>query len=164
MTTPNQAPQTPAAPQPPEITRGWLRQRSILRGLRFEAKRIMMLKAIEKLNSADPSDYHDLEGALFGVTKSTSEETLTSHERVLDNWRIVVTVSLIVVLFGVIALVVLVKSATGTGTPYVSLISGLAGIALGWMFANAGTPSTKKRLPKTKGSSGTPPPDGAGTS
>lgn len=144
----------------PEATRSWIKQRSILRELRFEAKQIMILKAIEELNVGDSRAQHNLDSMLFGVSKSSApEDTLTSHEKVLDNWRIVVTIALIIVLFGVIAMVVLIKSATSAGTPYVSLISGLAGIALGWMFANAGAQSgkTRSQLPESTNPTGTSP-------
>jgi hypothetical protein len=64
----------------------------------------------------------------------------TSHEYKLDGWRVFITVLLILALFTIMALIVSKSLATSTATPYVSLLSGLAGIALGWMFASGGGP------------------------
>src|SRR4051812_25428841 len=57
------------------------------------------------------------------------------HEIYMDRWRLGLTAFLLAGLFVIVGVV-----ALGTGdadaTPYVSLLSGLAGIALGWAFAN----------------------------
>jgi hypothetical protein len=64
-------------------------------------------------------------------------DSKSHHERVLDWWRIAVTGLLVIALFTIVMVVVEQNSTNNAAAPYVSLISGLAGIALGWMFANA---------------------------
>jgi hypothetical protein len=59
------------------------------------------------------------------------------HEKFLDKWRIGITLVLVVALAVVVWLVVKDNNNNSAAAPYVSLLSGLAGIALGWMFANA---------------------------
>jgi hypothetical protein len=61
----------------------------------------------------------------------------TSYERRLDSWRIVITFLLVLALFTLMIIIILKSINPGTATPYVSLLSGLVGIALGWMFATA---------------------------
>lgn len=61
----------------------------------------------------------------------------TDHQRFLDKWRVAITIILVVALFGVILADILDSAAKANGAgPYISLASGLAGIALGWVFAN----------------------------
>jgi len=62
---------------------------------------------------------------------------VSPHEKFLDGWRIAITAALVGALFLVIVLILLRESVAASATPYVSLFSGLAGIALGLMFASA---------------------------
>jgi hypothetical protein len=68
---------------------------------------------------------------------SGNSDGLTSHERFLDGCRVAVTGLLILALFVIIYHVS--TTATSSATPYISLLSGLAGIALGWMFTSIGS-------------------------
>lgn len=81
-----------------------------------------------------------------------------SYENRLDTWRVFITVLLVLALFGLMIIIILKSINPGTATPYVSLLSGLVGIALGWMFATAsqgrqqspsgpGTPSNGRPTP-----------------
>lgn len=124
-------------------------QESRLADWQYQAKAALLKKATEALeagkfdvfktlssqalgsNSVDPT----LDG---GGARRTPDDTLTPHEKVLDRWRAITTIILVLALFVVLGFVLHSPTIVKTGTPYVSLVSGLAGIALGWMFASAG--------------------------
>jgi hypothetical protein len=101
---------------------------------------VLIKRAIDALETQDAGAFVSPESLAIGSLGFTAslDDTLTPHEKVLDNWRIAVTVILILVLFAAVAIVVFHPSGAATATPLLSLISGLAGIALGWMFANSG--------------------------
>lgn len=94
-------------------------------------------------------------------------DDVTPHERFLNGWRIVITGGLVLALFVVVVLILIGQSDAETATPYVSLLSGLAGIALGWMFAGAagGNASSTRSLPSGRENPvpSAPPPNGEGT-
>lgn len=71
------------------------------------------------------------------------------HEKALDGWRVAITAALVVALFTVVVIIVVQNSSTSAAAPYVSLLSGITGIALGWMFANATGGKTDRRLTQT---------------
>jgi hypothetical protein len=96
------------------------------------------LAELRKGNTVDASALGSLD--LGGVNSNASNE-LTSHERFLDKWRIVITLVTVVALFTVVMLILFTGTSASSASPYVSLLSGLAGIALGWMFAGSGAPS-----------------------
>jgi hypothetical protein len=77
-------------------------------------------------------------GGLGAENLSGRADNLTHHEKVLDWWRILVTFVLVIVLAISVFLVVRQAKPSGAAAAYVSLVSGLTGIALGWMFANSG--------------------------
>lgn len=68
----------------------------------------------------------------------------TSHDVRMDRWRVVISLAMIVGLFAIIAIVIFLKASNGA-TQYVSLMSGLAGIALGWLFGT-GAASNLRQL------------------
>ena len=142
-------------------------QETKLADLQYQAKAAALLKKATEALDADKLDLfkalssqalrsNGFGPALDGEGSSPSpNDTLTPHEKVLDRWRIVTTIILVLALF--IALGFVLKSPTiaKTGTPYISLVSGLAGIALGWMFASAGNSNAARDSgTRTSGSSG----------
>ena len=135
----------PQAPRPTGLLfKNWRYHRS----LRSYADALLIVAAINALDSKNDATFDNLErlvGARLDVAASR-DDMLTPHERVLDNWRIVATFLLIGALFTAIVLAVL-RSNNSAG-PYISLSSGLAGIALGWMFANAGA-TTRQSSPQS---------------
>jgi hypothetical protein len=96
------------------------------------------------------------------VTIDNAEESV--RERRMDYWRIGVTALLVVVLFVTILYTVGVLTSGTTqaaAAQYVTLISSLAGIALGWLFG-AG-PSTSRRTEVDSSTTSTvPTPGGRG--
>lgn len=71
----------------------------------------------------------------LGLPVAANDENgdmLTQHEKALDFWRLGTTVLLILFLFA--AIMYTVKEKSTTAAPYLSLLSGLTGIAIGWMF------------------------------
>jgi hypothetical protein len=61
----------------------------------------------------------------------------------MDLWRVAISFIMILGLFGIVAAVALKGSSSAS--PYVSIMSGLAGIALGWLFGSGATTSVGKR-------------------
>jgi hypothetical protein len=148
--------------------RRWLRsrrgyQQAVLRDMQFNADKILMQKALEALDENQFQRYSELSGRALDQPQNDSTGGLepTVHERYLDVKRVWITGGLLAALFTIVALVLFKSSIATTATPYVSLLSGLAGIALGWMFANAGGTSTQRapaRAPEPpKPASGTAP-------
>jgi hypothetical protein len=137
---------TPLVLKPPKRPRGWFNEWRYRRKLRIYADMVLIKRAIDLLegqNAAASVSPDSLEIGKLSFKTTSVDDTLTPHEKVLDNWRIAVTVILILVLFAAVAIVVFHPSGATSATPLLSLISGLAGIALGWMFANAGTNARK---------------------
>jgi hypothetical protein len=66
-----------------------------------------------------------------------------SHEVRLDRWRVWVSLIMIIGLFLIVGLVIFSKVQNGAAE-YVSLMSGLAGIALGWLFGTGAASSLRK--------------------
>ena len=143
-----------------------MEQQDRLATLQFEAKSALLEKAKAALDANDLKLFNSLSKQAFGAENvgpslddslgSSPGDTLTPHEKLLDGWRVVTTMALVLALFVVVALILLKSTATSTATPYVSLLSGLAGIALGWMFASAGGSNAAKRSrTRSSGSSAT---------
>lgn len=100
---------------------------------------------IERLKLLRPYAGVDSSGAGSGPA-----DDWTPHEKYLDRARILVTAALVTALFTAVVLSLVLKSVAASATPYVSLLSGLAGIALGWMFASgagSGSSSGRSRRP-----------------
>jgi hypothetical protein len=123
-----------------------------LRQLQLEAMKAVMAKARQALEQGQLDVYQSLSSQVFeagylapGPTSQTPE-LLTPHERRLDAWRIVTTIVLVAGLLVVVGLILFTKTSTSAATPFISLVSGLAGIALGWMFAGAGNTYAGKRI------------------
>lgn len=119
--------------------------------LQLEAMKAVMAKAHEALGRNEFDVYKSLSSQVFEagyLTPGASnevQEPLTRHERQLDGWRIVTTIVLVAGLLIVVGLVLFTKTSTNAAAPFISLVSGLAGIALGWMFAGAGNSNLGKR-------------------
>jgi hypothetical protein len=130
--------------------------------MQFEADRILMEKALQALREGHLDDYRQFseQARLIRYDDAISGPEPTEHERYLDVRRVWITAGLLLALFAVVALVLIKSSSAATATPYVSLLSGLAGIALGWMFANSGSSLAGRRSDPAPS---TPPPPPAGT-
>lgn len=102
------------------------------------AQQLLLLRAIDALQQDDLKTYELLRGAAEG------DGDMTEHEKYLDVRRVWITAGLVVALFAVVGIILLRSSIASTATPYVSLLSGLAGIALGWMFASSGAKGSKQ--------------------
>jgi hypothetical protein len=119
--------------------------------LQLAAMKAVMAKAHEALDRNEFEVYSSLSSQVFDAgyqaprASSDLQEPLTRHERNLDGWRIVTTIVLVAGLLIVVGLVLFTKTSTNAATPFISLVSGLAGIALGWMFAGAGNSNIRKR-------------------
>jgi hypothetical protein len=137
-------------------------QEDQLRTLQFQAKQALLEKAKVALDNDDLDLFNILSSqAMAPVMPSVDTpdatislspgDTLTPHEKLLDAWRVVTTIILVLALFVVLAFVLHSAAIAKTATPYVSLVSGLAGIALGWMFAGAGNSGRQSRSRPSKG-------------
>jgi hypothetical protein len=127
--------------------------------LRFEAMSALLQQAKAALEAGDLATFNSLSSQAFGPEPVTPapdlelislapSDTLTPHEKLLDGWRVVTTVVLVLALFTIVAIALSTSTAATTASPYVSILSGLAGIALGWMFAGAAGASAIKRSGK----------------
>lgn len=100
------------------------------------------------LENQDPQQMEFLQAYVnsgsIGASIGGPADEVTPHDKYLDRWRIAVTGALVGALFVVIVLILIRQSIASSATPYVSLLSGLAGIALGWMFASAGGNATQR--------------------
>jgi hypothetical protein len=121
----------------PRTRRG---QASYRRRLRFQAEVLLINNTIAEIQNGNFTDISVL-GDLGIAAHSGPGNELTPHERFLDGWRVWITAGMLAALFAVVGLILFTKTAAAAATPYVSVLSGLAGIALGWMFASAGSPS-----------------------
>jgi hypothetical protein len=109
--------------------------------LRLVIETALLQRASEALSTGDLTAFDNLtsrSSRLQGVHPA-SLDSLTPHERFLDKCRVYLTGGLLAALFGVVGVILFTKAAASTATPYVSLLSGLAGIALGWMFTSTRT-------------------------
>jgi len=130
------------------------RQKRELRDMQFRASRMLMENALEELRQGHWDEYEKRSlQARGGIARGggTSAAEPTEHERYLDVRRVRITAFLLVALFAIVGLVLSKSSSSATATPYVSLLSGLAGIALGWMFAGSGGPVTRPRRRRQTG-------------
>lgn len=83
----------------------------------------------------------------------TAEETSSGrgdHSVRMDSWRVYITAAMVLGLFGIVAYAF--HKNPGDASPYVSLMSGLAGIALGWLFGSGTATALGK---PTSGGTGT---------
>ena len=115
-------------------------RREQLEALRYQADHALLTMALEAFQRRDIDDFKTFYANVGSPLKSESEpsDNLTRHEKVLDAWRICITMALVLALATAVFLVVRQTSPSGAAAAYVSLLSGLTGIALGWMFANSG--------------------------
>jgi hypothetical protein len=127
--------------------------------LRAEAQSALLLKAKAALDDNKIKLFISLSDKAFelanvgpavddGNIDRSPDDVVTPHEKLLDAWRVFTTILLVIALGLIIGVVLLNSTAAKSGTPYVSLLSGLAGIALGWMFASAANPNAAKRSAK----------------
>jgi hypothetical protein len=127
--------------------------------LRAEAQSALLLKAKAALDDNKIKLFTSLSDKAFelanvgpavddGNIDRSPDDVVTPHEKLLDAWRVFTTILLVIALGLIIGVVLLNSTAAKSGTPYVSLLSGLAGIALGWMFASAANPNAAKRSAK----------------
>jgi hypothetical protein len=123
-----------------------------LEELQLDAMRAVMAKARQALDRDEFDVYKSLSSQVFEAgyfdlgPRSEGPEPLTRHERRLDNWRIATTIVLAGGLLVVLGLVLFTSTSSSTAAPFISLVSGLAGIALGWMFSGAGNSNVAKQV------------------
>jgi hypothetical protein len=114
-------------------------------------------------NANDSERFDAVINKILAESDTSTTDTSTdrpSHEVTMDRWRVSVSVIMIIGLFVIVALVIFSKVQNGA-TEYVSLMSGLAGIALGWLFgtgaatnlrrSNDGGDSTSTRSRRAQG-------------
>lgn len=136
----------------PQVTVANRQGRKQIRDLQIQADSLLMQRAIAALENNEIEKYELLRG------KAQGDGDSTEHEKYLDRRRVWITGGLMVALFAIVGIVLFRTSITSTATPYVSLLSGLAGIALGWMFAGGGSTSKSGQTSGTRGGRGQPGP------
>ena len=151
----------------------WLKGEGDLINSVFKAAGVDKLDEAERLKSLiSTSPVSRGRSPKDGPAKGGPTDAESPHEKFLDKWRIAVTVALVLALFAVVILVIVysptsttkkgVTISTGNDSaPYVSLLSGIAGIALGWMFAQAtGIGQRNRDSSRTNDNRGGTPPGG----
>lgn len=102
----------------------------------------LLYEEAKKASSADDKDRFDVL-----INKILNERDVSasdpSRELGLDRWRVWVSLIMIIGLFLIVGLVIFSKVQNGAAE-YVSLMSGLAGIALGWLFGTGAASSLRK--------------------
>ena len=117
----------------------------------FTGEAAILKKVYEAAIEGDFGRADDFKAYLVGSPYERASEHRSvvnlesQHEKFLDKWRVGITIALVMALFIVLVLIVLQSGPNTAAAPYVSLLSGLAGIALGWMFANAAGGRTNGR-------------------
>jgi hypothetical protein len=142
---------------------GYRKDRKDLRKARTETElqwlageRTLIAKVFEaaqegKFDDADRISRYVASPASPALARSVPDAE-SPHEKALDGWRVAITGVLVIALFTVVVIIVVQNSTNSAAAPYVSLLSGLAGIALGWMFANAtGGKSDRRTVPPSAG-------------
>jgi anti-sigma-K factor RskA len=120
-----------------------------LRDLDEKVEKALLEKAAEAAAAGNLEVVKEI-SSLFSETPAQSPpgqpvDNVTPHEKKLDLWRSCVTAFMVLVLFAVVGAALFTSRVSSADTPYVSLLSGLAGIALGWMFANSSSSNKKSR-------------------
>lgn len=100
--------------------------------------RELLHQQLVAIRTNDPEGYARVRRFMTtGADGQASSADGAGYERRLDSWRVFITILLVLALFALMIIIILKSINPGTATPYVSLLSGLVGIALGWMFATA---------------------------
>lgn len=144
----------------------WMSREDQLRDVQYQTEAALLRRAKEALDADNLDLFNSLSSQALMTDKRNlaadneilaspvvslgPNDTLAPHERFLDKWRIVITLVTVVALFTVVMLILFTGTSAASASPYVSLLSGLAGIALGWMFAGGGLSSAgaKRRTAK----------------
>ena len=71
--------------------------------------------------------------------ETSPDDDVSPREQRLDKARVRIAAFMVVALFAAVGVALLTDRIGSGDTPYVSLLSGLAGIALGWLFATGGS-------------------------
>jgi hypothetical protein len=108
---------------------------------RDAALTLLIEQAQISLQNGDLSRSDELIGQVLAAEEPPGYRI--NHDTRMDCWRVLIAFVMILGLFGIVAAVAFKGSASAS--PYVSIMSGLAGIALGWLFGSGTTTSTGNR-------------------
>lgn len=124
---------------------------------RQRAYELLLQEAEASAGGKDPKRFDQLISRLVDDASLQDNEP-TAHELQMDHWRVRTTLAMVVALFIILAAILYHGQASGqAATGFVSLFSGLAGIALGWLFGS-GAVSVRGRAPKARQSQEQRPP------
>ncbi len=120
------------------------RQRLRLQELQSDIDITLASLALKALKNEGVEAYNKIVGNSLprSPDQGVVADELTPHEKFLDKWRVSITALLVMGLFLIVGVIATKTVTNAAATPYVSLLSGLAGIALGWMFATSGSGAT----------------------
>ena len=119
---------------------------------------LLLQEAEASAGGKDPKRFDQLISRLVDDASLQDNEP-TAHELQMDRWRVRTTLAMVVALFLIILAAILYhgQSSGQAATGFVSLFSGLAGIALGWLFGS-GAVSVRGRAPRARQSRQRTPP------
>jgi hypothetical protein len=108
---------------------------------------LLLEQAQIAVRNGDLSRSDELIGRVLAAEEPPSNRS--NHDEHMDLWRVGISFIMVLGLFGIVAAVAIKGSASAS--PYVSIMSGLAGIALGWLFGSGATTSVGKRASSSTG-------------
>lgn len=106
---------------------------------RDEALRFLIRQAAEAASRNDFNRSDELIGRVLAAQEGSAARS--SHDVRMDLLRVSISAVMILGLFGIVAAVAFHPKSSNI-SPYISLMSGLAGIALGWLFGSGATSTT----------------------
>jgi hypothetical protein len=127
--------------------------------VRQRAYELLLEEATAAAKGKDQERFDALISKLVFDDVSLEDSEPAAHERRMDRWRVLTTAAMVAALVLIIVAAIFHKQTTGrqAATGFVSLFSGLAGIALGWLFGTGGA-RVERRAPRAPRSRQAKPP------
>jgi hypothetical protein len=114
--------------------------------LRLQALKLLLNEAERAATEGNSNRFDELITRLLADGRPPLTDEPSEHDRTMDRWRVVTTAVMVLALFIIIVSATFFSErAANNAAQFVSLFSGLAGIALGWLFG-AGTGSSRRSL------------------
>lgn len=103
--------------------------------------RMLLDEAAAAAAKGDPQRFDELVGRV--LVEGQPSIGGSSHETRMDLLRVAISFFMVLGLFGIVAAAAF-HQASANASQYVSLMSGLAGIALGWLFGTGAAGSLRR--------------------
>jgi hypothetical protein len=129
-----------------------------LESVRQQAFELLLKEAKSVSEGQDKERFDALIARLIFDGPGPRDDEPTAHELQMDRWRVWTTVAMVAALFLIILASIYLRSGSSLGSGaaataaggFVSLFSGLAGIALGWLFGSGSGTLRRGAAPKAE--------------